>query len=76
MNFRAEGIKKASENDRLKLCKTRLTGFEFKRNISQPSYIKNGKVLLKIAQMWLKYMVEPSVNVIFIWSKFIHVVNC
>lgn len=51
MNFRAEGIKKASENDRLKRRKTRLTGFEFKRNISQPSYIKNGKVLLKIAQM-------------------------
>ena len=48
-----------------KLSKTRLTGFEFKRSISQPSYIKNGKVLLKIAQMWLKYMVEPSVNVIF-----------
>ena len=51
MNFRAEGIKKASENDRLKLRKTRLTGFEFKMNISQPSYIKNGKVLPKIAQM-------------------------
>ena len=47
MNFRAEGIKKATENDRLKLRKTRLTGFEFKRNISQPSYIKNGKVLPK-----------------------------